>query len=109
MELLEGQCRQTLFNVQSLAVTGSYGLDAQDAKFYRRFVGAISIATGSATFRYRMGASSGNFLVSSTMPVNSGVVAIVDVLNLGRYADFGFSAINSQPNVAAFLLGDSQR
>ena len=109
MELLNGQIRQSIFSVQSLAVVGSYGLASQDTKFYRRFTGMISIATGSATFRYRMGPSSGNFLVSSTMAVNSGVAVVVDVLNLGRYADFGFSAVNSQPNVNGCLIGDSQR
>ena len=109
MEIFKGSTRQELFNVRSLAVTGSYGLAAQDAKFYRRFTGAISVPVGSATFRWQMGASSGNVLVSSSMVVNSGVTAIVDVLNLGRWSDFAFTAINSQPNVTAYLLGDSQR
>lgn len=109
MELLNGQVRQSIFSVQSYALTGSAGatLAAQDAKFYRRFTGMISLI-GSATFRYRMGPSSGNFIVSSTMIVNSGV-AVVDVLNLGRYVDFALTAACSQQNITASMIGDSQR
>jgi hypothetical protein len=61
---------------------------------FSRFVGMFSGIT-SMTIRYRMGAHSGDYMVSSTFMVNSGP-QLFDVLNFGLYANFDVFAATSQ-------------
>ena len=63
--------------------------------------------TGSATVRFRMGAQSGNYLVSSTFVVNSGGSEF-DVLNRGANVEWIFSQANST-QFSAIIFGQVQR
>lgn len=87
---------------------GSIGLGTVNVQQYSRFTGIFSLV-GSATFQYRLGISSGTWLVSSSFVVNSGG-SVFDVLNVGgNVADFAFTAANSQANVAVNVLGEPLR
>jgi hypothetical protein len=105
---IRGHSRRTLVSNTALSVTGSTGLGAFNVQPYSRLTGLFSVV-GSLTFQYRLGINSGSWLVSSTFVVNSGG-SVFDVLNIGgNVADFGFTAANSQANIAVNLLGEPLR
>lgn len=87
-------------------IPGSTGLGVYNTGGYARFVGLFSIV-GSITLQYRMGVFSGNYQVTSSVVVNSGGSSI-DVLNLGRFTEFTFSAANSQ-TPTYYIMGETVR
>jgi hypothetical protein len=50
---------------------------------------------GSMTLRYAMGVFSGDYQVTSSIAINSGG-NVVDVLNVGLFVEWTFTAANSQ-------------
>lgn len=61
----------------------------------------MSSSIGSMTLQWWLGVHSGDFQVTSSIVINSGIT-IFDQLNYGLYAEFGFIAANSQ--TPRFLL-----
>ena len=98
------QAHRPILTAVAQAFPGSTGLGCYPTGFAARFVGAITLSTGSATLQYRMGVNSGNYQVTSSTVINSGP-SLIDFLNYGRHTDFAFTAINSQANVTLYLNG----
>lgn len=110
---ITGHGRRELFSgVNSQANQGgSVDFGTYDVDKYSRFSGVVladSIGATGITFRYRMGVQSGNFQVSSTVNVGSGGYSF-DALNLGRYADFAFTAIDTDTSFTIGIYGEPLR
>jgi hypothetical protein len=105
--ILDGHARRTLVGTTNLSVVGSIGLGVFNVSQYSRLAGMISII-GSATVRYQMGISSGNYAVSSSFTANSGG-SVFDVLNYGRAVDCSQTAANSQVVGGILICGEPLR
>ena len=108
-QLIDGQSRRLLFtNINSLYTQGgSVDFGAYEVRGYSRFAGVIQTNSGGLTFRYRMGATSGAYQVTSTFTVSSGG-NVFDVLNYGQFADFSFT-VGSTTNYWIGVYGEPIR
>ena len=99
--LLGGASKATVVNtVLTVASGATPDLGAFQIDQFGR-VECLASVTGSFTFRYRMGVSSGTWLVSSTFVINSGG-SVFDFFPYGRVADFDFTSVVS--NIATIYI-----
>ena len=75
-------------------IPGSTDLGTYQVGGFSRFVGMLS-TVGSMTLRWQMGVHSGDYIVSSSILVSSGLT-LFDQLNVGLYVNFTVIAANSQ-------------
>jgi hypothetical protein len=100
--------RKPFISVASGAITtgGSADLGGFTVAGYARFVGMYS-TVGSLTLRMRTGVASGNYQVSSSFAVNSGI-GNIDVLNYGNAGYFDITAAQST-QYSLVLNGEATR
>ena len=86
-------------------VSGSDLGTVQTGGFSR--ITAMFSVVGSMTLQFRSGVHSGNYLVNSSVTINSGST-ILDMLNFGLYLNVNVTAANSQ-TPTFLLLGEPVR
>jgi hypothetical protein len=94
-QIIKGTGRRTLFSgISTTGIVNSVGLGVYNVAGFCRFAGLFTV-TGSVNFQWRMGVSSGSWSATSSTVINSGGF-ILDNLIFGNYAEFSFTAANSQ-------------
>lgn len=108
--LIDGQSRKTLISrVTSQATQGSsVDFGQVDTRLFSRFVGFVHPGTGSVTLRIRSAITSGGpWSVSSTQVCST--VTVVDVVNVSKFSNFAFSAVQSTALYTIGIMGEPTR
>src|SRR5215468_3511243 len=98
--------RQLLTQVLGTRIDSGTNIGTFPVGQFARINGLFSTIS-SLTLAYRMGADSGNFIVTSSVVINSGA-SVFDVINYGRVVNFQVTAGTSQAPTF-FLQGESVR